>query len=286
MIKLLISDLDGTFIMPKPIDGKIVSKENTEAIHKFIEQGGKFVTCSGRNHGFSYKLIDELGFKFDIIGTNGATLIHNDCLVEHNHPRRHYIREVVEELTKDKYKDQIEVVSIDLNNNFIFGDPNSWLCAVYEDALKAGEINSYSDRSLLDYLNDRTCYDVTSLHVNVKDPNTLHDWIHKLREMFDQHFDIYASGSINIDFMKPGINKGHGVRSLMKLYGLEEQEIAVVGDNQNDISMFFTTHNSYCMSTATPQVQKYAHKVVGSVAEAIEDILRKNELERIRNEFD
>ena len=35
------------------------------------------------------------------------------------------------------------------------------------------------------------------------------------------------------------------------------------------------------MSTATPQVQKYATKVVGSVAEAIEDILQKNEMERL-----
>ncbi len=286
MIKLLVSDLDGTFIMSKPVDGKIVSKENTEAIHRFIEQGGRFVTCSGRHHEFSYELMEELGFTFDMIGINGATLVHNNCLIEHNNPRRHYIRKVVEELSKEEYKDQLAIICIDLNNNFILGDPNSWVRARFENALRVGKINSISDKPLLDYLNDRKCYDVTSLHVNVKDPNTLHDWIHKLREMFDQHFDIYASGPINIEFMKPGINKGHGVRSIMKLYGLEEHEIAVAGDNQNDISMFFTTNNSYCMSTATPQVQKYAHKVVDSVAEAIEDILRKNELERIRKEFD
>ena len=35
------------------------------------------------------------------------------------------------------------------------------------------------------------------------------------------------------------------------------------------------------MSTATPQVKKYAHKVVDSVAEAIEDIMRKNEMEQV-----
>ena len=178
--------------------------------------------------------------------------------------RLHYIRKEVEELSKEEYKDQLAIICIDLNNNFILGDPNSWVRARFENALRVGKITSISDKPLLDYLNDRKCYDVTSLHVNVKDPSTLHDWIHKLREMFDQHFDIYASGPINIEFMKPGINKGHGVRSIMKLYGLEEHEIAVAGDNQNDISMFFTTHYSYCMSTATPQVQKYAYKVVDS----------------------
>lgn len=285
MIKLLISDLDGTFIMPKPIDGKIVSKENYEAIHKFIAQGGKFVTCSGRHHNYSYELMKELGFNFDMIGINGATLVHNNCLIEHNHPERHVIRKVVEELTKEEYKGQLEVICIDLNQNFILGDPNSWIRARFQPRVDEGSIPCIVERPLLDYLNDPTCYDVTSLHVNIKDPERLHEWIDILREKFDQYFDIYASGPINIEFMRPGINKGHGVRSLMKLYHLEEHEIAVAGDNQNDISMFFTTHNSYCMSSATPQVQKYATHVVNSVAEAIEDILKQNELERIRKSF-
>lgn len=283
MIKLLVSDLDGTFIMPKPIDGKIVSKENYDAVHKFVKQGGKFVTCSGRHHEYSYGLMEELGFKFDTIGINGATLVHNDCLIEHNHPERHIVRKVVEELTKEEYQEHLEVISNDLNNRLILGNPHSWVREKFE--AHNNSTLRIVEKPLLDYLNDRTCYDVTSIHVNIKDPSRLHEWIQRFREMFDQYFDIYASGPISIEFMRPGINKGHGVRSLMKIYGLEEHEIAVVGDNQNDISMFFTTHNSYCMSTATSQVQKYASKIVDSVAEAIEDILKKNELERISKEL-
>ena len=66
----------------------------------------------------------------------------------------------------------------------------------------------------------------------------------------------------------------------MAMYGIDEHEVAVCGDNQNDISMFFAAKYSYCMSTATPQVKKYATKVVDSVAEALDDIMQKNELER------
>lgn len=279
MIKLIVTDLDGTFIMPSKVDGKIVSKENTEALHRFIAQGGRFATASGRHHEFSYQLMDELGFKFDVIGINSATIVKDDCLIEHNHPARHIVRIVAQELTKPEYQEHLEVIATDLSQTFILGNPNSWIREKMENGNPDHDRN-ISDISLVDWLNDRTKPDPTSLHVNVKDPDRLHDWISFLREKFDRYFDIYASGSVNIEFMRPGINKGHGVRSLMEMYGLDEHEVAVCGDNQNDISMFFAAKYSYCMSSATPQVKKYATKVVDSVAEAIEDILQKNELER------
>ncbi|MBQ7888124.1 MAG: HAD family phosphatase [Erysipelotrichaceae bacterium] len=279
MIKLIVTDLDGTFIMPSKVDGKIVSKENTEALHRFIAQGGRFATASGRHHEFSYQLMDELGFKFDAIGINSATIVKDDCLIEHNHPARHIVRIVAQELTKPEYQEHLEVIATDLSQTFILGNPNSWIREKMENG-NPDHDRKISDISLVDWLNDRTKPDPTSLHVNIKDPARLHDWITFLREKFDRYFDIYASGSVNIEFMRPGINKGHGVRSLMEMYGLDEHEVAVCGDNQNDISMFFAAKYSYCMSSATPQVKKYATKVVDSVAEAIEDILQKNELER------
>jgi len=281
MIKLLVSDLDGTFLMKKPIDGKAVSKENFDAMMRFREAGGTFVTASGRHHEYSYSLMDELGFKFDMIGTNGATLIHNDALVEHNHSPRHIVRKVVEELTKEEYSGHLEIIGVDLSFTYTFGRGEKWATAIFEELEKDGTIGGISDISLLEWLNNRKLPDITAISVMISDPSRLHEWIAILRDKFDRYFDIYASGEIYIDMMRPGINKGHGVRSIMEIYGLEEHEVAVVGDNQNDISMFFTTPHSYVMSTATPQVKKYASKVVDSVAEAIEDIMRKNEMEQV-----
>lgn len=281
MIKLLVTDLDGTFIMPQPVDGNYVCDANKEALHRFIAQGGRFATASGRHHDFSYILMEELGFKFDSIGINACTIVKDDCLIEHNHPARHIVRIVVEELIKPEYDDELEVIGTDLSHNYFLGRKDSWL----KQKFMKNPNHRISDMTLLEHINDRTKPDITSLHVNVKDPEKLHEWIGRLREMFDRYYDIYASGSINIEFMRPGINKGHGVRRLAEMYGIDEHEVAVCGDNQNDISMFFAAKYSYCMSTATPQVQKYATKVVDSVAEALEDILRINELERASRAF-
>lgn len=279
MIKLLVSDLDGTFLMKEPVDGKSVCQENYDAMQRFRAAGGTFVTASGRHHEYSYSLMDELGFKFDMIGTNGATIIHNDSLVEHNNPSRQIVRKVVEELTKPQYRDELDVVGVNLEFTYILGNPKSKARDVFEKLKKIGTIGDVSDTPLLDWLNDRHKPDITSLSVFIYDARKLNAWIDYLREKFDRYFDIYASGPDYIELMSPGINKGHGVRSIRDIYGLEEHEIAVVGDNQNDISMFFATPNSYCMDTATPQVKKYAKTIVHSVADAIDDIMRLNAAE-------
>ena len=267
MIRLLVSDLDGTFLMSEAVDGSFVSKENMEAMKRFRAAGGTFVTCSGRHHEYSYSLMEELGFEFDMIGTNGATLIHKNHLIEHNHPQRHIVREVVSELTKEEYRNELEVVGVDLSFTYILGHgKKSWCMPDFAKMMENGIIGGVSD--------------ITSLSVMIQDGSKLYEWIDRLRSMFDKYFDIYASGERYIEMMRPGINKGHGVRSLMKIYGLEEHEIAVVGDNQNDISMFFTTPNSFVMSTATNAVKKYANYTVDSVAQAIDIIMKKNDAEK------
>ena len=282
MIKLLVSDLDETFLMPKMVDGRSVSEENMAAMKRFREKGGTFVTASGRHHEYSYFLMKELGFDFDMIGTNGATIIHKNNLVEHNHPPRHIVREVAEELTKDEYRNHLEVVGTDLSFTYILGHTDSWYMDEMKSFANEGGIGTISDVTLLEWLNDRKKPDITCLAVSIRDGDRLNEWIETLRNKFDRNFDIYSSGSRYIEMMKPGVNKGHGVRSMMKIYDLKEHEIAVIGDNQNDISMFFATPNSFAMSQAKEGVRKYAKYTVNSVAEAIDIIMRKNEEEVAR----
>ena len=51
MIKLLVSDLDGTFLSHERNEkGSFVSDANMEAMKRFREAGGTFVTESGRHH--------------------------------------------------------------------------------------------------------------------------------------------------------------------------------------------------------------------------------------------
>jgi HAD superfamily hydrolase (TIGR01484 family) len=120
----------------------------------------------------------------------------------------------------------------------------------------------------------------TKLVIEIKEGENINEWLTICRDKFADGFDIFASGSIYIEFVAPSVSKGEAIRYLMKEYNLNEDEVAVIGDAANDISMFLTCNHSYCMHTATPSVKKYADKIVKTAAEAMYDVLAKNERER------
>ena len=56
---------------------------------------------------------------------------------------------------------------------------------------------------------------------------------------------------------------------LAQSLGLDKDEIAVVGDNENDLSMFRVIPASYCIDHAAPAIQAAASRSVASVAQAL-----------------
>lgn len=60
------------------------------------------------------------------------------------------------------------------------------------------------------------------------------------------------------------------------MYNIPEHFVGVVGDTENDVSMFVNFENSYCMNHATEEVKKEATTIVNSVKEAL-DIFQKIE---------
>ena len=89
---------------------------------------------------------------------------------------------------------------------------------------------------------------------------------------FDQILDINPSGA----------SKGAALLGLENRLGISMDEIAVVGDSENDISMFKVAGRSYAMGNAPEHVQKAADYVVSGndqngAAEAIKSILEFNQ---------
>ena len=86
---------------------------------------------------------------------------------------------------------------------------------------------------------------------------------------FDSRFEIAASDADMLDVSPIGINKGSGILELAEAMGICREEIAVVGDNENDLSMFKVIPLSYCMDHAASAIQSQASCSVASVAEAL-----------------
>ena len=90
-----------------------------------------------------------------------------------------------------------------------------------------------------------------------------------LHAQFDGRFEIAASDVDMLDVSPVGINKGSGILELAQALGLDKDEIAVVGDNENDLSMFRVIPASYCIDHAAPAIQAAASRSVATVAQAL-----------------
>jgi Cof subfamily protein (haloacid dehalogenase superfamily) len=89
------------------------------------------------------------------------------------------------------------------------------------------------------------------------------------------------SQSYYLDVTPPGCDKGTFVQAIAKRMGVSTDEVATIGDMQNDLAMFRKSGISIAMGNATDDVKKLATHVTASneeegFAKAIDMILRNN----------
>lgn len=280
MIRLFVSDLDGTLLTNGKLTDRKVSEENRQALYTLVGSGVRFVAASGRHHSSSLQLSKDLGFPFDAIGSNGATIMRDEKCIRHRHVDREHITYVIDTLYEMNIWDHLGCFVVNNNYEHIFNQPHQWPFTHFHEAYKNGQFGPCLDIPLNEYIHDENSLVPTKLVIALKENESMEQWLQFCRDKFSDWFDILTSGENFIEFLSPGVSKGDSIRYLMKEYNLTEDEVAVIGDAANDISMFLTCNHSYCMNTANPSVKKYAGKIVNSVAEAIQDVLAKNELER------
>ena len=68
-----------------------------------------------------------------------------------------------------------------------------------------------------------------------------------------------------IEFMKKGVSKANALKKLIDVLKLERNEVAVIGDSGNDVSMFKEFEHSFVMSHAPEEIKKFASTVVDNV---------------------
>lgn len=74
------------------------------------------------------------------------------------------------------------------------------------------------------------------------------------------------------DFADKGADKGEAVKKVCGILGISFEELFVIGDNLNDISMMNLTDNSYCVYGAKYETRKAAKHEIGSAAEFLKKI--------------
>ena len=278
MIKILFSDLDGTLLFNNGSMTDTVTEKNEEAIIGMMTAGIKFGVATSRSPSFLSKLT-KLNYQFDTVAYNGNLIVCNNDVIDKSVFKSDDI-EILATLL-DVHNPNNRISFITEKNDMIYYDlSNSCVNRYIQNEL--GLIQDH--RRILDYnqwktedemLNEICC--IACVYCDKKSA----DYVRETIKSFNGSLSYLDTSSRTMIVGKNNRNKVSGILEIAQKYGIEEDEIAVIGDSINDIDMLRYFKHSFCMSHADKSVRDCASEVVEDVSKCIQKIMEYNHEKRI-----
>lgn len=277
MIKLVVSDLDGTLLN----DEHIISKENKKAINELENKEIKFCIATGRLNASAKVIARELGGSYNIISCNGALIKSADGseIIYINSIENHTavaIAELLESMNQ-KYHFYTE------NSVYSKTLSNSALC-YHEQNLKSNEVTEKIGIVICDDIVQKasSVEDVLKFIVFFEDEDEREAVLNKLIDI--EGIDISQSTSKNLEIMNKNSSKGNAIKIVSDMYKIPTSEIMVLGDQNNDLSMFDIAGVKVAMANGNSKLKTYADFITKSnndsgVAYAINKVIFERESE-------
>lgn len=272
MIKVLVSDMDGTLCDKHGDTIFHLSSRNEDALNRLKENNIKFYTASGRMSSYGKKMLDDHGFT-DIItsGFNGADIYDNG-----SYPSRYtlsipLIKEIIS-YTKDANYLQLQT----LDSTRIFSNLLIKEIERYKSQMEEFHIDEVLNTTIDAYLKNDPKDNIGKLSIIVMNKNKAYKLYQKLQELTKDTCFVTMSNDRIIEICNKNANKGVFIQYLQKTYHYTKEEIAVIGDALNDAEMYPYSSYTFAMNSGKEEVKKLARYTVEDVAECIDIILDIN----------
>lgn len=262
MVKVIATDLDGTLL--KPIKKlTLVEKENAKYARDFY---GDIVLVSGRSPKFCAKICNKLKIEHNFIALNGAVIVKNGNVLYRQSMKKTILVELQKEL-ENNYSDY-EMVIFDKYDKITSYSPSNKITTIKKHIkhfLKYGRLHSYisiSNKKFFSILNDLT--PIYKSIIYSKD--CCEDIGNFLKNKFGKHFEFFVSGH-SIEIAPLGINKGQSLKYLIDSTNVKNEEVFVVGDGINDISMFEVFSNSFAINNDNSYLKSKAKYIINKFSD-------------------
>ena len=250
MIKLIATDMDGTLLDSQ----KRMPTEALDVIRALKKLGVSFVIASGRQYAALKRDLKDLADDVVFIAENGALIMEKDqqLFIDPMHAEDipDIIRKtrglsgihpvicragaaIVEESAPEEF---IRNVKLYYDSTQVVPD----LLAVSEDLHDVCKIAFYDEGDAANHE-----YPI-------------------LRDLLSDRHAVILSGYSWVDIMKPGVDKGHAMRSLQSQRGVTPDECMAFGDYLNDLEMLQSVTESYAMDNALDSIKAAAKHIAPS----------------------
>jgi Cof subfamily protein (haloacid dehalogenase superfamily) len=218
---LLVTDMDGTLLNST----KSISKENHEAIKRFVDQGGLFTLATGRITSSVKRFADQLPINAPAILYNGAVI--HDFKTSKDVWQRTLDESVKEVL--DRVMERFPEAGVEI---YCGGEPYF---------IRENEITDYHRRM------EGFSRPKISGYEQLKEP-----WFKVLLAWNPERLDeveAYTANEQNkqvtwvrsdakyLEILPADATKGHALEHLMEMLGIEKDKCIAMGDHLNDLEM-------------------------------------------------
>lgn len=254
-MKILASDFDNTLFFN---DG--VHKQDVEAIRTFQKQGHLFGLCTGRQlEGIKYPFggnrdfpLTDIDFDFYITLSGGVIFNKNcDVIFEKAIPMT-IVREVA------------EIIPVHMS-------------IVYKDEIYMYRPTDIRWGTTIETLNELTFKDADAFSFHFPEGDL--ENAKKAMDYINSHYSDTCAAFQNknhVDVCGVGCSKGTGINHVVDYFNINESDVYGIGDSWNDLPLLDGVKHGYTFTYAPIEVKDKAEKIVDSLAEAIQDILKED----------
>jgi Cof subfamily protein (haloacid dehalogenase superfamily) len=247
-ISLVLADVDGTLVT----EDKILTERARKAVVALQEAGIRFAITSGRPPLGMAMLFDVLDIETPIAGFNGGLFVERDLTI-------------LDEKTvpADVAGQAIDLMRAQGLDTWVYSG-NDWLItkAVAPHVAREAWTVKFQPKVVADV---REHLQQVAKIVGVSDDlEKVQRCEAAAQAAFGQRATATRSQPYYLDITNKNANKGAVVEYLSEHVGVPEEEIATIGDQQNDVLMFKRSGFSIAMGNASDEVKAQAMAVTDS----------------------
>lgn len=286
MIKLVVSDMDGTLINN---DSKI-SHRNLKAIHELRKRHIEFAIASGRDYHSVFEIMKQYDIKCESILGNGAQY----CDKEGNILMSCYMDKSIVKDVVSLFEERNICYMIFTTNGFYTGQDPDYVrnCFIERgkrrfhstrEDYEPGGKNAMAACNYLEKIDDYDEFLQRDMNIiKVEAFSLRQEEIPLVKELLKTIPSIAYLSSFddNVEVTDQNAQKGLILEKVLLKKGLVKDEVIVLGDGMNDITLFECFPYSFAPENANETIKKLAFQVVkdceeDGFSEAIEFMLKE-----------
>lgn len=270
MIKMIVIDLDGTLLTRG-----VLSPADARVLEQIQEKGIKLMVATGRNLSDAAGTIDKLKLR-----QYGGAIACSDGQYLEDFADQSFLEYEFLNYSRD-VKHVLTLGLPDNNQMRAFcksGDYQVFRSVFSRFYIKNLIKSILTGRKMTGALfagNDYPIGDIEKIVLYARES------AENTEKLSAQYEAAYVHDSNRYEIKRKGVNKGASVESIQKKYGFGPEEIAVFGNDENDVSMFERYPNSFAVDDAPESVKGKANRVIpsGKVADAVAALVQEGALQ-------